>query len=341
MRHTLLSSLALVALCAALAPPPQAFAQDPGPGTQAEAGDLPTFKQVLATANKAYNEGNYPQAIQTYIQAIQLDPSADAPYRNIARAYFWHTDYSASLAYYDLYLTTFPKAGDVDQIQKERKLTGERATKPWQLPEPQRVALRQLENLLEQGTIYQEGGQGAWGAYQALLRTGYAQPSLTELRARLVRALLDEFDKQLVTQEGQPAPRMSLSAWKLEKERLEAAAKVALGPENQAVVARRMGVVEAALAMHLGRYTEVPALVDKAYSQNPELLWLLWVEAAAQFRANQAPAALETLQTLEGLLKSRDPKQLPYLQAMRAMLAQQQGQGEKATTLYFNYLMRP
>ena len=120
------------------APATTTWAQDE---SQEESVLDPDYQVALKRGNKAYNDGDYDAAVQSYTQAIQAAPLQPDPYRNMARAFFWKGDYNASLAYYDLYLVTFPDAKDVDQIRRERRLTSERTSTPWKLPETQRKAI--------------------------------------------------------------------------------------------------------------------------------------------------------------------------------------------------------
>ena len=332
-----LSSLALVGALAGASP---GWAQaQPGeaPGApEARPGPAPeeAFVEALERANAAYNGGSYDQALQGYIQAVQIDPRQAEPYRNMARAYFWQGDYDAALAYYDTYLVNFPQVSDADQIQRERRLASERASTPWTLPEGQRVAMRALESGIEQGQIYTRGGGGAWKAYQSLLRTGYAQPGLLRLRERLVRRLLEEFDGLLESPPGQPSPSLSLEAWELQRERIEAASRLALDQARRDEIARRELIVQAALALMMSRFEDAASRAEAAAAQNPERLFLRWFHVTALLRANHPEQALRQLEVLEPMLRQRAPAQLRYLEVVRAMILQRLGRHNEAGDLY-------
>lgn len=293
------------------------------------------YKAALAQGNKAYNQEDYETAIGAYTKAIQAAPMQPEAYRNMARALFWQGQYDASLAYYDTYLVTFPGAQDTQQIQKERRLTGERATKPWTLPESQRVAMRQLEDKLDAGPAYTRGGGGAWKSYQMLLRTGYAQPGLAKLKKRLFEQLIDEFDEILVTEQGQPSPQVTLEEWQLERARLKAAGQLITSEAPEVTeLAAREHIPEAAIDLLMSRFEEAATHAELATQQNPDLILVRWYRISALMRANRAEAALGVLQDLKPLLQEQDPAQLSYYQVVRAMILQRLGQHDDAASIY-------
>jgi tetratricopeptide (TPR) repeat protein len=64
---------------------------------------------------EAYGNGRYTEAIELFIKADQLSPSAALSF-NIARAYEKLTDSRSALAWYRDYLRRAPDAGDADQV---------------------------------------------------------------------------------------------------------------------------------------------------------------------------------------------------------------------------------
>ena len=306
--------------------------------TPAEAVPAPAinaaYQEALQRGNAAYNAGDYKAAILSYVQAAQAEPLEAEPYRNMARAYFWQADYDASLAYYDIYLVNFPAAKDAEQIQRERRLTSERSRQPWSLPEPQRQAMRALEDRIDAAPAYSRGGGGAWKAYQQLLRSGYAHPGLMKLRQRLFVALLAEFDKLVTPPAGQPAPALDLATWELQRARLEAAQKITGSAEHRTAVMAREPMVEAALAMQLSRYDDAVSHSLLAVERNPKLISLQWLLISALMRANRSQEALTTLDALEPMLQQHDPAQLAYHHVVRAMILQRLGRPDDAADIY-------
>lgn len=315
-----------------------ARAQGLGSGTGEFVSASPVYRQALERGNSNYNDSRYDDAIGAYTQAIQASPHESDAYRNMARAYFWQGSYPAALAYYDIYLRTFPDAPDADQVQRERRLTSDRASTPWTLPEEQRVAMRSLEGALEAGDIYTREGGGAWNAYQTLLRTGYAQPGLATLRMRLTRQLIDEFDRALVTAPDQPAPQLAIEDWEVQRFRLESARKTALVAQNVEQISKRDKIHEAATALLLSRFEEAATKAELAARDNPELLFLHWFQITALLRANRAQQALSVLDTLEPMLRQQAPAQLDYHKVVNAMILQRLGRHDEATDAYTRIL---
>lgn len=297
--------------------------------------DNAQFDTFLQQGNKAYNDEKYERAVELYVEAIQLLPMRAEPYKNMARAYFWNGQYNAALAYYDTYLTTFPEASDREQIERERRLTSDRTSKPWSLPEAQRAAMRSLEAALAGEEMYARGGAGAWQSYQALLRTDYAQPALAKLRARLFANLLREHDAMLATGVGQTAPELSEQDWALQQERMTAARKLAMYEEDLEQIDRREKIHKAAQALLLARYEEAAALSEQAIAANPEALYVRWFFITALMRANKAKQALRELDALEALFRDRGvSNQEGITRVVRAMLLQRLDRHDEAARLY-------
>ena len=307
--------------------------------TPAEPGASGAWREALKRGNDAYNDEAYARARGAYTQAIQIEPLRPEPYRNMARALFWEADYDASLAYYDTYLLTFPLVEDADQIRKERLLASERARTPWKLPQAQRDAMRALEDRLEQGPIYAKGGGGAWQSYQSLLRTGYAQPGLAKLRARLTKELLGEFDELLdLEASGRLAPSLGIEQWELQQERLEAAGMVAIEQAQREGVSGRELIVEAALDVLYERLDRAIESTARAIEAHPDALFLRWFRVSAMMLASRFDAALEALDGLERAIERRAPQQRAHAQVVRAMILQNMGRANEAKTLYLDQL---
>ena len=292
------------------------------------------FDEALQKANRAYNEEKYADAVESYVQAIQERPDRPEPYRNMARAYFWAGQYNAALAYYDTYLTTFPGASDREQIEKERRLTSDRTSKPWSLPEAQRVAMRSLEAALAGDEMYARGGAGAWQSYQALLRTGYAQPALSKFRDRLFQKMMEEHDRMLEVKSGQTAPELDTQAWELQEQRAKAAEELVVYTVQRDEVQRRQKIHKAAEALFLSRYEDAAMYAEQAIEANEDALFLRWFFITALMRANKTDKALRELEKLEQLLEQESPEQLQYVDVVRAMLLQRLDRQEDAASIY-------
>jgi len=279
---------------------------------------------AVRSGNAAYNSGDYPAALRWYVQAIQADPNQASTYRNLARTYFWQDQYAAATAFYDHYLRLAPAdSTDLEQVKAERKLASTRAGEDiWTIPDNQRLARQALDTELQNGKAFSEGGGGAWGLYETLVRTGYVQPDLAQLKSTLTRRLIDEFEGQLQPQGNDLVPQLNIEAWQIQSQRLSAARAVALDPTLVAMIDRRSTVVEAGLALLGGRTAKAVDLAKLARKENPDLKWTTWYEIVALVRAGDQKAALEVLETFSRQLRQDNPSQIPYATTMKAIILQ-------------------
>ncbi len=279
---------------------------------------------AVKSGNTAYNSGDYATALRWYTQAIQADPNQATTYRNLARTYFWQDQYAAATAFYDHYLRlAAADAPDLEQVKAERKLASTRAGEDvWTIPDNQRLARQALDTELQNGKAFSEGGGGAWGLYETLIRTGYVQPDLAQLKSTLTRRVLDEFEGLLQPQGNDLVPQLSIEAWQLQSQRLAAARAVVLDPTLGAMIDRRSTVVEAGLALLGGRTAKAVDLAKLARKENPDLKWIPWYEIVAQTRAGAHEAALENLESFSRQLRQENPGQLPYATTMKAIILQ-------------------
>lgn len=298
--------------------------------------------QLEKAANQAYNQGDYAAASEQYRALIQAQPEHAVAYRNLARSYFWQASYPEAVAYYDFYLRLAPDASDLGQVQSERRLAASRAgTQVWRTPASQAQALAALHGALEDGLGLSAGDGGAWGIYQTLLRTGYAQPELAGLKRRLVRKLLSEFVGLLVPDAGQPAPRLELADWTLQLERLQAARALSDEPGFVSVVERRTPLAQTAIALLNGRFEQAHALSLVAIEQNPDIPFIRWFQVRALFEMARYTEALSALDALEEQARSTHPKILEYSAIFRASILQRMGRAEEAAAIYLNLLDGP
>lgn len=280
------------------------------------------YERAIQSGNTAYNAGDYNTAQTQYVQAIQADPTRAVGYRNLARAYFWQDQYSAASHFYEHYLKLAPTdALDLEQVRGERKLAATRAGDAiYRIPENSLLARQALENELQSGRAYTEGGGGAWGLYETLLRTGYADPDLIQLRTTLSRRLLDEFDALLLPAPNDVLPVASFEAWQVQAQRLVALRKIQQNPMMLEMINRRSTVVEAALALLSGQIDGAVDLARLARANNPDLKFLPWYEIIALTHANRHDEALTALETFSRQLRSDNPSQLPYAMVVRALI---------------------
>jgi tetratricopeptide (TPR) repeat protein len=263
---------------------------------------------AVKSGNTAYNGGDYASALRWYTQAIQADSNQATTYRNLARTYFWQDQYAAATSFYDHYLRLAPAdALDLEQVKAERKLASTRAGEDvWTIPDNQRLARQALDSELQTGKAFSEGGGGAWGLYETLIRPGYVQPDLAQLKSTLTRRVLDEFEGLLQPQGNDLVPQLSIEAWQMQSQRLAAARAVVLDPTVT------LG----------GRTAKAVDLAKLARKENPDLKWTPWYEIVALTRAGSHEAALETLESFSRQLRQENPAQLPYATTMKAIILQ-------------------
>lgn len=297
------------------------------------------WTDAFKRANVAYNAEKYEEAVSLYVAAIQADPSQPAAYRNLARTYFWLDRYASAVAHYDNYLRLATGASDLEQIKSERRLASDRAGEAvWTMPDPQRLTRAALNDALEEGAAFTEGGGGAWGLYQTLLRTGYAQPELAQLRARLARRLLDEYEAALMTESTQPTPRLSMGDWQVQMERLSHARSVARDEAVRDVVDRRATIAEAALALLTGQSGEAAGLAELAATNNPDYAFVKWYEIVALMEADRPEDALEKLQAFARELATNNPSMLDYARVLRAEILRRTDRSSDSADLYWETL---
>lgn len=299
------------------------------------------YDAAMKQGNAAYNQQDYAAAATAYVAAIQSNPLGATAYRNLARSYFWDSKYAAATAYYDHYLRLAPTAEDIEQIKAERRLSAERSRdEVYTLPEPQRMALEALGRELGSGHAYTSGGGGAWALYETLLRTGYAEPALAQLRSRLARRLLDEFDATLMPAPGQLTPRLDLEGWQLQAERLAAARRIADDPALVEVLERRSTAVEAAIAMLTSQWEDAAKLARLARTSNPDLDFLTWFEATSLIKAEKYDEALSLLDGFAREVSGRDAEKLDYVRVLRGVALQRLDRHGDAADLYHEVLTR-
>lgn len=178
-----------------------------------------------------YRAEQYTQAVPYLIEAIHRDPARGEYYLALARTYYWADQYDLAVLYYDLYLDTFAGRAELTAVARNRRaaIMDERdaanaarrtPATPAALPEAQSTIRAALDAKLGEGVAMTATGGGAVALYQSLLRSGYANPDLAGLRARLRTALLDEA-YLFVPARARSMPALSLQEWETQRRRLQ------------------------------------------------------------------------------------------------------------------------
>ena len=168
----------------------------------------------------------FEDAIPFAIEAIQANPQEPTYYVGLARLYFQTASYGRALVYYDLYLNDLVPAmtGPIDERYDPVRVAAERAAAAQQPSEgpafaSQDAIRRSFDTRMASGMVLSATGGGAWSDYQALLRSGYARPDLTDLRSELRSALLAEAEEVVPPDAGQLATLTS-EQWEAQCSRL-------------------------------------------------------------------------------------------------------------------------
>jgi tetratricopeptide (TPR) repeat protein len=336
--HGLSISLVLGSLLMAPVLTETAQAQSASDG-RAELPSTQAYRAATQEGRTAYNNGSYETALDHFIDAAQARPDQPSVYRNIARTYYWMKQYAPAVAYYDMYLRVAPDSAETKRITQERRSAADRTGDTvWKLPDDQKRVQEALQEQLNTGDAYTQGGGGAWALYQTLLRTGYARPDLAELKARLRTKLVDEFEARLVPQDGQPTPQLSLSEWRLQEERLQSALKLA---DTQSFAGRlrdRLQVVDAAVALLNGEWGRAASMAQSATKSNPDMDFVRWFHLAALVHAERYGEASAALDNLRSRVAGESSQLRDYHRLMQAIVAQRRGDTDSAASIYSDLL---
>lgn len=327
----------LVLLMAVAAP--TVHAEATSNGEQADEGPPAEWKEAFDRGDRAYRNEKFEAAEKALVEAVQAAPKHPRTYLALARTYFQREKYARSVAYYDFYL----KLADdrKDRAQKERRLASHRAGDAvWKLPETQKRVSDALRERLAEGDAYTEGGGGAWGLYETLLRTGYARPDLARLRDRLRRKLVDEFDARLEPSPGQPMPTLELSGWKLQRERLKSAGQLADGSSERRAIEERHLIVDAAISLVNGRAEQAARRARKAREAHPDRRFLRWLRIVALVEAADYETARAELEEWRDDLGDAPERLGEYTDYLESVVDRYEGDAEGATDTYWKWLRR-
>ncbi len=302
--------------------------------------DPDAYESLRSQGREAYNVEQYDRAETYYIEAIQAAPDEPEAYLDLARTFFWRDMYATAVAYYDFYIQQSDEEDISDKVTSERRLAASRSgDQVWKVPDSQTRILESLRTRLNEGEAYTSGGGGAWGLYRALLRTDYAHPDLIQVRNRLRSKLLEEFDARLQPESGEPTPQLSLSQWKRQIKRLEAARKLTRDEDVRQRIQRRGAITKAATALLNGRHRKAAEASQRAVESHPERTFLKWFHVSALVQANRHDRAQQTLERYSSELESMSDGD-DYLEVLQSTLAHRRGNLEQAVDLY-DTLLQP
>ncbi|OIP32965.1 MAG: hypothetical protein AUK47_19785 [Deltaproteobacteria bacterium CG2_30_63_29] len=295
--------------------------------------------QFIKVGNNAYNSGKYAEAVAAYISAIQTEPlTATKAYLNVARAYNQLGQYAESAQYYAWFGELSPDSSDLQKANAELKRVKKKikAGDPTNILTPtQESAIKSLEAAMKSGPFLDSHGGGAYGAYDIILKTGYATPKLAAMKVALAAGLQKEALALVKPELGQPTASLDTDGWALIRERM---AKVKeLDPAGvdanatEGVEALAEGWTEYAK----GNYADAKKLFEHAISLKPQLLAAQWGRALTMiYDFNvELDEMLAFIDEVEALYKADGSLIETHFVVLRAIALQNAGKKREAAKL--------
>lgn len=242
-----------------------------------------TAAQFIKVGNNAYNSGKYNEAVAAYISAIQAEPlTAAKAYLNAARAYNQLGQYAESAQYYEWFSELSPDSSDLSKARAELKRVKKKIKKGDNtniLTPTQQSAITALEAAMKSGPFLDSQGGGAYGAYDIVLKTGYATPKLAPMKLALAQGLAKEALALVKPEPGQPSASLDTDGWSLIRERMTKLKE--LDPNALDVnVAEGIDALAQGWAEYAkGNYPDARKLFQHSISLAPKLLAAQWGRA--------------------------------------------------------------
>lgn len=185
-----------------------------------------------STARDAYRAQDWRAARSYTAAASQRDPKEPRYYLSLARIAFQQAEYEDAVWFYDVFIEyarnrtpAFEGTYALNRAEAERKSANARRDDPASAPDEPDAQVRVRKALLSrlnEGPAIRSSGGGALDTFKSLLRLGYANPDLTQLRTAVEDAAGAEADRLLERGRGR-LPTLSYQEWKQQAERYEAA----------------------------------------------------------------------------------------------------------------------
>lgn len=200
-------------------------------GASASAQVGPQSQNPWEEGRTFYGEGNYSEARRYIIEAIQREPNVPIYYLGLARSEYWLGHFDSAVYYYNVYLVDFantpmPDRREADlpaNVRGERDAANAARTNPETVAAapPAVVAARAaFDARVAQGPILTSTGGGAVAMYEGMLRAGYADPDLVDVRLALANALMSEANG-VVDDHAAALPVLTLAQWQTQLARLQ------------------------------------------------------------------------------------------------------------------------
>ncbi|MGC6416198.1 MAG: tetratricopeptide repeat protein [Bradymonadia bacterium] len=186
-------------------------------------GQTPAYPTHPLTeqAKELYNTGKYNHAVRAFRKLAQLFPKNAAVYRALARALSWANEPAKALKAYWFYQELAPSAPDAEKVKAEISLLLKRVKKAPSKARPKKISktFEVISVRAKSGRF--TGNEGAIGALNQLLESGYIDPKIGDAR-QLIRQNLMEHSKRaldnwwIVTVRAETKTLTELaSAWEL------------------------------------------------------------------------------------------------------------------------------
>lgn len=185
-----------------------------------------------AVARDAYRAQDWQRARSFTAAASQRDPREPRYYLSLARIAFQQAEYEDAVWFYDLFIeyardqsANYSGTYALSRAQAERESANARREEPDSSPREPEAQVRVRNALLlrlKEGPVLRTRGGGALATFETLLRIGYANPDIEQLRTAVSNAAGAEADRLLARGHGR-LPVLTYPEWKQQAERYKAA----------------------------------------------------------------------------------------------------------------------
>jgi tetratricopeptide (TPR) repeat protein len=309
------------------------------PAEAAESPGQPFYDQ----GRQAYADRQYAQALELLVQAVQADPTDPRYWVGAARAANFAEQFDVAVRLYDVYIAHHAAHAEAARRQSDRlaairrerdQANGRRAnsaTPPG--PTADQLAARAMfVERLETGPVVAADGSGALTLYRTLLRTGYVDHDLIELRQRLSEGILTQLQTLFEPTDTSPVPVLDTRTWEQVPVWYEAAAALGQPVLQQPGVRARLATAEGQRQLLNANHSVALEQFRQAVALDPRMVAPRIGILMAQHRIVQRegccldPSGVQDhLDVIAAGLPSSAPYREGLLQVLRAMVASDSG----------------
>jgi len=299
--------------------------------------------QALERGRDAYNDEKYEEAAAQFSLAAQIDPGAShtkgIAYRNLARCLFWLQRYDKAVFWYDVYLKSWPKATDFQDVKTERDAANTRRANPDRAMNPSKIYDRSLLELVEtleqrldaNSPAYTEDGGGTTRLYRRAIELGYSMPQLTKWSTMLRAKLLEELEGRWDRGSESPLPNLESEKLEVSQQRLANLRTLAPSDKEMTQIIAWQRFLDAWGDYNSGRFSEAADAFVDAAAGLPRVSYLSYASGLAHLKAGQPQEALAALSSAA----PGAPRALrPYYDLLQAEALISEGRYNEAAQLY-------